>query len=42
MGGKSARTGIVMYLWGKPYLEQDKIGMAGLFVPKRHAGMSHR
>lgn len=42
MCGKSARAYAAMYMWGKPYLEQDKIGMCRSFVPVKHAGMSLR
>ena len=41
-GGKSTRLVAAMQLVGKPYREQDKVGMQWLFVPVKHAGMSHR
>ena len=42
MCGKSARAYIVIYMWGKPYLEQDKIGMCDRLFRLKHAGMSLR
>jgi len=41
-GGKSTRLVVAMQSMGKPYREQDKVGMHWLFVPVKHAGMSHR
>ncbi len=42
-GGKSARCMCSnRSCRGKPYLEQDKIGMFGVSFRFKHAGMSHR
>ena len=41
-GGKSTRCMLVIVCRGKPYLEQDKIGMFGFSFRFKHAGMSHR
>ena len=42
MCGKSAHADTVMHHRGKPYLEQDKIGMFGCSFRFKHAGMSPR
>lgn len=40
--GKSVQSDLVIIQKGKPYLEQDKIGMFGYSFRFKHAGMSHR
>ena len=40
--GKSARLYVVIYMMGKPYLEQGKVGTCRSFVPVKRAGVPQR